>query len=133
MLIVVRGSGRPNQFYLYCSCPTSSYLPTKFSAQIIVMYSLSLCLSLSVSLCLSLCLSLSLSLPLPLFLSLPLGLLHKMFSSLYAVELISEPAFWNWKSKGRETFGRGVALQSSKKFFHWLEHAEAESDTDTGS
>ena len=56
-----------------------------------------------------------------------------MFSSLYAVELISEPAFWNWKSKGRETFGRGVAVQSSKKFFHWLEHAEAESDTDTGS
>ena len=61
------------------------------------------------------------------------GLLHKMFSSLYSIEVISESAFLNWKDRGKEKSGRGMALQSSKKFFNWLEHAETESDNDVGS
>ncbi|XP_011407685.1 PREDICTED: eukaryotic translation initiation factor 4 gamma 3-like [Amphimedon queenslandica] len=63
----------------------------------------------------------------------PPGLLHKIFSSLYSIEVISESAFLNWRDRGKEKAGRGVALQSSKKFFNWLEHAETESDNDVGS
>ena len=58
--------------------------------------------------------------------------MSKMFFSLYDVDVITEAVFIKWKEMGTEMFGRGVALQSVKNFFHFLDTAETESDTESG-
>lgn len=56
-----------------------------------------------------------------------------MFQALYDVEVVSEHACFEWKEKGSENYGRGVALMSAKNFLSWLETAETESDSENYS
>ena len=56
-----------------------------------------------------------------------------MFHTLYDVEVVSEQACFEWREKGSENFGRGVALISAKNFLCWLETAETESDSENYS
>jgi hypothetical protein len=61
----------------------------------------------------------------------PPSILNKMFMSLYDVEVVSESACVVWRNNGNESCGRGMALQSTKGFFNFLETAEVESDNET--
>ena len=61
------------------------------------------------------------------------GLLHNVFYHLYDVETIKETTFIDWLKRGTEDTGRGVALQSVKGFFDWLENADPESDNESGT
>lgn len=60
-------------------------------------------------------------------------MLHTIFHSLYDVEVVTESALKDWRVRGPEQLGRGMALQSVKSFFEWLESAEIESDPETGT
>ena len=44
--------------------------------------------------------------------------LQTIFHSLYDVEAVAED---NWRKRGSEQLGRGIALHSVKGFFEWLE------------
>ena len=67
------------------------------------------------------------------YLVLLADVLHTIFHSLYDVEAVAEGALNDWRDKGSELLGRGMALQSVKGFFEWLETAEIESDPETGT
>ena len=56
------------------------------------------------------------------------GLLTFIFNNLYDVEVVKESTFHEWREQDIELPGRGVALQSVKPFFEWLEQADLESD-----
>ena len=65
------------------------------------------------------------------FLSFFSALLHKIFKSIYDIEVVSESVFRAWKDNGSEGFGRGVALWATSPFFDWLGSTECESDAET--
>ena len=58
-------------------------------------------------------------------------MLSMIFWSLYDVEVVSERACHIWRNKETELAGRGMALQTTKRFFSWLDSAEQESDQET--
>ena len=62
------------------------------------------------------------------FSSFPSGLLNLLFNHLYDVEVVKESAFLEWKDQDSDLPGRGVALQSVKAFYEWLDQADPESD-----
>ena len=55
-----------------------------------------------------------------------------MFNIVYDLDLVGEKVYTQWKDKGTETFGKGVALQAVTSFFEWLKCAEQESDEEGG-
>ncbi len=55
-------------------------------------------------------------------------MLSTVLWSLYDVEVVSEKACYDWRDKGVETIGRGMALQTAKRFFDWLDGADQDSD-----
>ena len=53
---------------------------------------------------------------------------HSYSTICYDVEVVKESTFHEWREQDIELPGRGVALQSVKPFFEWLEQADLESD-----
>lgn len=56
-----------------------------------------------------------------------------IFQSLYDVEAVCESAFKLWRDTQLQQTGSGVALQSVKEFFDWLDNAEMESDPESAT
>ena len=58
-------------------------------------------------------------------------LLSRIFHVLYQdLEIIDEATFLDWREKGTEPAGKGVAVHSLAGFYLWLESANQESDTE---
>ena len=51
-------------------------------------------------------------------------MLSMIFWSLYDVEVVSEKVCLQWKQQETEKTGRGMALQTSRSFFNWLDAAD---------
>ena len=59
-------------------------------------------------------------------------LLSKIFHLLYEdLELVEEATFVDWKERGSESLGKGVAVHSLAGFYQWLDRANQESDTES--
>ena len=54
------------------------------------------------------------------------GVLRSFFDTLYDEDIISEEAFYAWdkSTDPAEIAGKGVATNSVKQFFTWLQNAE---------
>ena len=53
-------------------------------------------------------------------------MLSGIFWSLYDVEVVSEKSCCKWKHKCNASVGSGMAIQTTKQFFDWLENADQE-------
>lgn len=52
--------------------------------------------------------------------------------TLYSeLEMVDESTFIEWRDKGTETAGKGVAVHLLADFFRWLEKASEESDPES--
>jgi hypothetical protein len=61
----------------------------------------------------------------------PPHLLYNIFNTLYDLEIVDEPTFIEWRDRGKEGSGKGVAVHSVTDFFQWLENANQESDLES--
>jgi len=61
----------------------------------------------------------------------PKGMMLRMFTYLYDLEIVDEDAFMTWKEAINEDYpGKGKALFQVNQWLTWLEHAESESEDD---
>ena len=61
-----------------------------------------------------------------------LGILNLMFNTVYDLDLVGETVYSRWQKHGVVTTGKGVAIESTKEFFEWLNSADQESDEEGG-
>merc|ERR1712142_1272438 len=61
----------------------------------------------------------------------PKGLLLRLFSYMYDMEVVEEEAFVKWKEDLNDTYpGKGKALFQVNQWLTWLEQAESEEEDD---